>query len=261
MRWSAKCSRASGCASERSEIIVIYVGDVMLHQPGEHFELEIEEIVGLAARIGGRNMDDVWYVVRELRNQGLIEDNSSGSYLRIQLTFSGWQLYDELKQKVVESRIAFMAMPFGDSHLDRIYRLCFKPAVEAAGFTLRRIDENPPAGSIINRMRVEIQRARFSLVELSSNNPGAYWEAGFAEGLGRPVIYTCEKGKKTHFDTRQLLTVFWSDDDLKGAISPVAFAATQLEPSNPTGQSLKRNTWNISVAKRSAPFPVPLPRG
>ena len=24
-------------------------------------------------------------------------------------------------------------------------------------------------------------------------DPGAYWEAGFAEGLGKPVIYTCEK--------------------------------------------------------------------
>jgi len=37
-------------------------------------------------------------------------------------------------------------------------------------------------------------------------NPGAYWEAGYAEGLGKPVIYTCEEAKfveASHFDTKR----------------------------------------------------------
>lgn len=40
-----------------------------------------------------------------------------------------------------------------------------------------------------------------------------YWEARYAEGLGRPVIYTCKKSvwdeKKTHFDTSHMVTVIW----------------------------------------------------
>ena len=43
---------------------------------------------------------------------------------------------------------------------------------------------------------------------------GAYWEAGFAEGLGKPVIYICrakegDAEKKTHFDANHRHTVRW----------------------------------------------------
>jgi hypothetical protein len=40
-------------------------------------------------------------------------------------------------------------------------------------------------------------------------------------GLGRPVIYTCEKTiwdkKATHFDTNHMLTIIWQVSDLKSA--------------------------------------------
>ncbi|MGO9847825.1 MAG: hypothetical protein ACLPKT_14875, partial [Methylocella sp.] len=55
---------------------------------------------------------------------------------------------------------------------------------------------------------------RFLIADLSDDNAGAYWEAGFAEGLGKPVIYVCrarEGGelKKTHFDANHRHTVRW----------------------------------------------------
>ena len=56
----------------------------------------------------------------------------------------------------------------------------------------------PKAGLIDDRLRVEIRTSRFLIADLTHENAGAYWEAGFAEGLGKPVIYTCEKSK---FDT------------------------------------------------------------
>jgi nucleoside 2-deoxyribosyltransferase len=109
-----------------------------------------------------------------------------------------------------------MAMPFGDSMLDKMFFECFKPAVRKTGFELVRLDENPPAGLIDNRLRVEIRTSRFLVADLTGGNPGAYWEAGFAEGLGKPVIFTCEKGffdtKKTHFDTNHFHTIRWEAD-------------------------------------------------
>ena len=48
-------------------------------------------------------------------------------------------------------------------------------------------------------MLVEIRRARFLLAELTGDNSGVYWEAGYATGLGRPVFYTCQKGVTPHF--------------------------------------------------------------
>lgn len=59
------------------------------------------------------------------------------------------------------------------------------------------------------------------VADLSHDNDGAYFEAGFAEGLGLPVIYTCEASKiargKTHFDTNHMVTVLWDVNKLDEA--------------------------------------------
>jgi len=56
---------------------------------------------------------------------------------------------------------------------------------------------------------------------LTDDNNGAYFEAGFAEGIGIPVIYLCRadkfKAKKTHFDTNHLVTIPWDTSDLATA--------------------------------------------
>jgi nucleoside 2-deoxyribosyltransferase len=62
------------------------------------------------------------------------------------------------------------------------------------GFKLTRLDDDPKAGIIDDRLRVEIRTSRFLIADLTHENRGAYWEAGFAEGDGKPVIYTCRKG-------------------------------------------------------------------
>ena len=54
---------------------------------------------------------------------------------------------------------------------------------------------------------------------------GAYWEAGFAEDLGLPVIYTCKKAvlqhpdEEFHFDTRNQMIIMWDTDNLQLAAS------------------------------------------
>jgi nucleoside 2-deoxyribosyltransferase len=59
------------------------------------------------------------------------------------------------------------------------------------------------------------------IADLTDDNEGAYWEAGFAEGLGKPVIFSCEKAKfeekKTHFDTNHHLTVKWDKNSPQDA--------------------------------------------
>ena len=76
------------------------------------------------------------------------------------------------------------------------------------------------AGIIDNIMRAEICDAAFVVIDLTHDNSGAYWEAGYAEGLGKPVIYICEKSKfdeaKTHFDTNYCTTVLWTASDGEG---------------------------------------------
>ncbi len=74
-------------------------------------------------------------------------------------------------------------------------------------------DDRLEAGLIDNRMRVEIRNSRFVIADLTHDNRGAYWEAGYGEGLGKPVIYLCKaevfRAKSTHFDTSHHLTIQW----------------------------------------------------
>jgi len=143
--------------------------------------------------------------------------------LNATLTIKGWARVEELRRSASGSRKGFMAMKFGDPQLDAVFREHFKPAVRQAGFDLMRLDDEPRAGLIDDRLRLEIRTSRFMIADLSHANPGAYWEAGFAEGLGRPVIYTCRKDvfndpkTKPHFDANHYLTVVWDPADPSAA--------------------------------------------
>lgn len=129
-----------------------------------------------------------------------------------------------------------MAMKFGDEELDSLVENCFKPAVAETGFELKPLSDDPEAGLIDNRMRVEIRRSRFMIADLTHHNNGAYWEAGFAEGLGLPVIYTCKRetlqhpNEEIHFDTRNQLIIMWDASRPEDAASELKAAIRNTLP-------------------------------
>ena len=111
-------------------------------------------------------------------------------------------------------------MQFGEPELDTFVKEVLKPTVEETGYELHDMYDASRAGVIDNIMRVKIRDSKFVIADLTHDNNGAYWEAGYAEGLGKPVIFICEKAKfdakKTHFDTNHCTTVPWSRDDDEG---------------------------------------------
>jgi hypothetical protein len=145
----------------------------------------------------------------------------NGSALEYQLKAAGWKYFDDLSRRVVNSHGAFMAMKFGESVLENALTNCFQPAAKRASFALKPLNQQPSAGLIDNQIRAAIRASRFVVADLTHDNNGAYFEAGFAEGLGIPVIYTCEatkfKAHKTHFDTNHMLTVPWDSSNLEQA--------------------------------------------
>lgn len=161
---------------------------------------------------------DLGWLINELQERHLISYSESAGLLLPMLTMEGWLRYDTLKQTQSSSRTAFMAMKFGDPILNRVVEDCFKPAVARAGFELRLVTDEQPAGLIDNHLRAAILSARFVIADLTHGSHGAYWEAGFADGLGLPVIYTCESTKwgesRTHFDTNHMVTIVWGPSEL-----------------------------------------------
>jgi len=173
-----------------------------------------------ASLIGSIDSDDANFILDHLEGVGLVETQGrSGESFLGTLTFLGWQRYHELLHESKDSTTVFMAMKFGKKETDNLYKNVLKDAVNKTGFELRKLDDNPKAGLIDDRLRVEIRKAKFLISDLTHENPGAYFEAGFAEGLGKKVIYICEKKKfekdKTHFDTNHSLTLTWDLENPK----------------------------------------------
>ena len=175
-----------------------------------------------SAVIGAKDSENVDYIGEYLENKNLIkyEIEGSGKPNRIiGLTVEGWEKYHELKTGSVDTTLAFMAMKFDDPELDQVYSDHIKPTVDGTGFELRKLNDIPKAGLIDNHIRAEIRRSRLLLADLTHGNNGAYWEAGYAEGIGIPVIYLCKKAYfdegKTHFDTNHHTTVLWSQDTMQ----------------------------------------------
>lgn len=118
----------------------------------------------------------------------------------VNLTLDGWEQYEAEKRGGFDGNYGFLAMQFDDD-LDCFVKEVVKPAVkEELGYDLFDMRDVGRAGLIDNNMRVRIRDAKFVIVDLTHDNNGAYWEAGYAEGLGKPVIYICEKEK---FDTKK----------------------------------------------------------
>ena len=138
----------------------------------------------------------------------------SGAHHSMYLKPSGYYHLKGLDKPNSESNQAFVAMWFG-SALDNIYDEGIKPAVEASGYKPFRIDRKPHNNNIVNEIIAEIRRSRFLIADFTHDESGirggVYYEAGFAHGLGLPVIFTCRKGTNVHFDTDQLFRIIWDD--------------------------------------------------
>ena len=171
--------------------------------------------------VGTPSTDGVGFLIQSLHSSGLLSDHRQASQIEshVRLSLKGWELFEALRRGKATVRTAFMAMPFNIIDLDTTIWATGKTAAQICGYRLERLDENPEPGNIDTRMRVAIKKARFLIVDLTHSNNGAYWEAGFAEGLGKPVIYTVREdhNKTVHFDTDHSQRVIWRSDNLAAA--------------------------------------------
>lgn len=200
--------------------LIRYIGDE-IKKSGK----PIRHLSEFAKSIGAQSQELANGLMEELNERGLIKimhttkmARGGRVFLNVDLTLDGWEQYDVGARGQLDGNYGFIAMQFGDSALDLFVKDVVKPAVkEGAGYDLVSMNEVARAGVIDNIMRIQIKGATFVIADLTHDNSGAYWEAGYAEGLGKPVIYICESGKfetqKTHFDTNHCTTIPWSRDD------------------------------------------------
>lgn len=79
-----------------------------------------------------------------------------------------------------------------------------------------RIDTKEHGNKVDDEIISELRRSRFVVADFTCGTSGArggvYYEAGFAHGLGTPVIFTCHADciEHVHFDTRQYNHILWT---------------------------------------------------
>jgi nucleoside 2-deoxyribosyltransferase len=198
---------------------ITFIGDFVL-KSGERLEKLPSDFY---AAIGAPNPEFAARLAIELIERKLLSGIDASSMdgadlMDINLTLDGWERYEAERRGRIAGSYGFIAMQFGDRMLDPFVEDVVKPAIkEGISFDLVDMRNVARAGVIDNIMRAQIRDAAFVVVDLTHDNSGAYWEAGFAEGLGKPVIYICEKSKfdeaQTHFDTNHCTTVLWSNTE------------------------------------------------
>jgi hypothetical protein len=196
---------------QQADYLIDYLGQ-SAHAPDQWIPCSLPGISGIVGTADAPGSDSGFaYLTNNLLREALIEPRSNwDASLDYRLTFSGWARFEDLRKARAESNLAFMAMGYSNPDVDQAYSY-FRAGISAIGVDLRRLDTTPKSGLIDLRMRVELRVAKFAVADLTDENRGAYWEAGFAEGCGKKVYYTCEATKfdqlKTHFDTEHLFTV------------------------------------------------------
>jgi nucleoside 2-deoxyribosyltransferase len=90
------------------------------------------------------------------------------------------------------SKRCFVALHFTDEMLE-MYRSAFAPAIERAGFEPRLANEPAHNERIDARIVTEIRQLRSVVADVTGARTGVYFEAGYALGQGRPVIWTCPR--------------------------------------------------------------------
>lgn len=150
------------------------------------------------------------------------------------ITVDGWAAVREAVEAESTNKV-FIASAFKWTDADDAERIqawdAIKRACKSAGYDADVVGQNH-TGSITDEIIAAIRRSRFVIAELTYNNRGVYYEAGFARALGKPVFHVLREGhagesqdddregRRIHFDIRQIQFRTWkTPDDLEKTLT------------------------------------------
>lgn len=201
----------------RMTLALQYLG-LHITQLGDFVNLQKDtdvDTLRLLAETESRNARELHELMQMLEASGLVHASFfAGGGVRVQPTVAGWRELDNLKRPQADSTQAFVAMWFNELTTEA-YTKGIEPALNATGYKPIRIDKKEHNNKIDDEIIAEIRRSRFLIADFTCEpknvRGGVYYEAGFAQGLGIPVIWTCKDTSLNdlHFDTRQYSHIVW----------------------------------------------------
>lgn len=163
------------------------------------------------------NSEELEYLlINFLQGQSWIQSDEDGMPNYFRITPSGWARIDELTRGIIASDKGFVAMSFRDEFKE-LFAKGLEPGIRRAGYEALRVDRVEHNNRIDDEIIASIRRCKFLVADFSVDRGGIYFEAGFAAGLGRPVIWAVREDQKDniHFDNRQYNFIRWEPEKLE----------------------------------------------
>ncbi len=180
--------------------------------PGDKITLDIEADYPICF---AANADEFTFYILYANGAGFLSSPGGPIY---RLTTKGWE--EVRRIPTLDSPYAFVAMSLSEvsgrgALLTRAFDEAIKPAIEHdAGYQKAiRVDKVQFLGDIVFEIIARIRECRFLVADVTDHRNGVYFEAGYAMGMGLPVIWMCHEDDKdkAHFDTRNLNHIIWED--------------------------------------------------
>ncbi|MBU4373943.1 MAG: hypothetical protein KJ714_05780 [Euryarchaeota archaeon] len=115
--------------------------------------------------------------------------------------------------KVKQEDTCFVMMPFADP-IGQYYSIIYKPAIEKAGLTpFRADDEIFSTGKIIDQVWKGINSAKVLVAELTSRNANVFYELGLAHALQKPVVLVSSNEEDVPFDLHHIRVIYYNVTD------------------------------------------------
>lgn len=165
--------------------------------------------------VDAKNHSEFIFLANFLTDEGYITDGQNHGAL----TVKGLRAIEPTAGPGGIPGRCFVAMAFRPD-TDEAFDLGVIPAVQIDCDLPKpiRIDREPHNDQITNRVLAEIRKCHFLIADFTYHRGGVYFEAGYALGLGRTVIWSCRRSDKDnlHFDTQQYNHILWdSPADLR----------------------------------------------
>ncbi len=166
------------------------------YRQSDRFAKDISFNVDMPSIAYAHDRTELQKMVFELVREGyLYPPNQSESRHGYQLSIKGID-YIETRKKEVKEKQCFIAMWFSHDMMD-IFKTTISKAIQDSNYDPLIISMKEHNDNINDHIISEIRKSRFIVADFTGNRGGVYFEAGFAMGLGKPVIWTC---RKDHFD-------------------------------------------------------------
>ena len=158
--------------------------------------------------------NEFMWLLKSLFERTFLDQNLANiKVAKARLTALAWQTLESANSKFQQADLCFVAMRFLPE-LDPLFTSMRKAAARA-GYFCQRVDTDPHADHIDQRLIDMLKRCRFVIADFTDNSHNVYFEAGSAKGMDKPVIWTKRAGEKAHFDTRQFYFIEWSAADFE----------------------------------------------